>query len=113
MDRIDPDIVFVTYSGSFANNFGNTATYGENGTLYTAGIVFGQDFPLTSGAFNVDFEGAVDIGILKFDKQGKNLLYGAFLGGEDTDTPHSMIMNSNNELVIMGSTSSLDFPTTT
>ena len=110
---IDPDIVFVTYSGSFANNFGNTATYGENGTLYTAGIVFGQDFPLTSGAFNVDFEGAVDIGILKFDKQGKNLLYGAFLGGEDTDTPHSMIMNSNNELVIMGSTSSLDFPTTT
>ena len=35
---IDPILIFSTYSGSTADNWGSTATPGEHGTLYSAGV---------------------------------------------------------------------------
>lgn len=37
---IDPELIFATYSGSTADNWGNTATYDSLGNLYAAGIAF-------------------------------------------------------------------------
>ena len=48
---IDPVLVFSTYSGSFADNFGYTATYDTAGHAYAGGTVFGFGFPTTTGAF--------------------------------------------------------------
>jgi hypothetical protein len=42
---IDPVLVFATYSGSITDNFGMTATYGFDGTAYSAGTVFGNAYP--------------------------------------------------------------------
>jgi gliding motility-associated-like protein len=110
---IDPDLIFTSYSGSTASNFGNTATYGEKGCLYATGIVMRMGFPTTTGAFGRSYNGGDwDIGVLKFDALGENLLYGAYLGGEQSEAGHSIIMNEQNELLIMGSTGSSDFPTT-
>ncbi|TAF94352.1 MAG: PKD domain-containing protein [Cytophagia bacterium] len=109
---IDPELVFSTYSGSIANNFGHAATYDEQGNLYTAGTIHTTGaFPTTTGAFQQQQSGGVDIGILKFSSDGTKLLYGTYIGGNATDLPHSMIVNSKNELVIFGTTSSTNFPT--
>ena len=35
---IDPLLIFSTYSGSTADNWGSTATPGEKGNLYSAGV---------------------------------------------------------------------------
>ncbi|HWA33070.1 MAG TPA: hypothetical protein VG737_03020, partial [Cyclobacteriaceae bacterium] len=35
---IDPLLIFSTYSGSTADNWGSTATPGEHGTLYSSGV---------------------------------------------------------------------------
>jgi hypothetical protein len=52
---IDPYLVFSTYSGSFTDNWGFTATYDEAGNLYSGGIEFGNRFPVSTGAFQVNF----------------------------------------------------------
>ena len=39
---IDPTLEFSTFSGSFANNFGYTATYDDFGFLYSGSTVFGR-----------------------------------------------------------------------
>ena len=112
---IDPLLIFSTYSGSTADNWGSTATPGENGNLYSAGVtnlVRGGAFPATTGAFQVSYGGIYDIGILKYDSTGTNLLYATYLGGTLSESPHSLVMNSSEELVLLGTTSSLDFPTT-
>ena len=44
---IDPTVVFSTYSGSTADNWGYTATYDSHGNLYGGGIVFGTGYPDT------------------------------------------------------------------
>ncbi|ELR73206.1 PKD repeat protein [Fulvivirga imtechensis AK7] len=117
---IDPILIFSTYSGSPADNWGNTATYGENGKLYAGGITnhyrggaFLGEFPATPGAFQTSWGGLWDVAILKYDSSGSELEYATYLGGSGSETPHSMIINSKNELIIFGTTSSADFPITT
>lgn len=109
---IDPLLIFSTFSGSTADNWGYTATYDDAGNVYSAGVVFNPGFPTTTGAFQSQFSGNLDIGILKFDSTGSNLLYATYLGGNEAEAPHSLIVNSRGELVLFGSTSSSDFPTT-
>ena len=114
---IDPLLIFSTYSGSTADNWGSTATPGERGTLYSAGVTWSNPagppgrFPATTGAFQLSLSGIFDIGILKYDSTGSQLLYATYLGGEQTDSPHSLVVNNRNELLVLGTTSSDDFPT--
>ncbi|MCE7061113.1 gliding motility-associated C-terminal domain-containing protein [Dyadobacter sp. CY343] len=110
---IDPELIFSTYSGAVSDNWGHTATYDAEGNLYSGGTIFGANFPATVGAFQVKFEGSVDVSIMKFTPDGKDLVYATFLGGDDTEVPNSLIVNSRKELLILGTTSSKDFPTRT
>jgi len=126
---IDPPImVFATYSGSSADNFGFTATYDRQGSLYAAGNVTheysnspGGKYPSTAGAFQVNPAGFVgqsgpygsfqcDMAISKYDSSGKNLLWATYLGGTDNDYPNSLVVDSENRLLVLGSTYSNDFP---
>ncbi|NLA23563.1 MAG: T9SS type B sorting domain-containing protein, partial [Bacteroidales bacterium] len=54
-----------------------------------------------------------DIGIIKYNEDGTQRLYATYLGGAGgQEMPHSLIVNENNELIMMGTTGSPDFPTT-
>lgn len=114
---IDPLLIFSTFSGSTADNWGSTATPGENGMLYSSGITnhlnVGGTFPATAGAFQTTYGGNYDIAILKYDSTGAQKLYASFLGGTSNETPHSLIMDKNShDLIVLGTTSSNNFPTT-
>lgn len=114
---IDPTLVFSTFSGSFQDNWGFTATPDDDGHLYAGGMAFRTgEFPTTIGAFqeNAPSGGSedTDIAIIKYTPDGTGIVYATYLGGTLTDLPHSLIVNSQNQLIVMGSTSSDDFPMT-
>jgi len=110
---IDPEISFSTYIGSVSSNFGYTATYDDDGNLYAGVIVFGALYPTTAGAFDEGYNGgSIDVGITKFNANGTQLIYSTFLGGSGQESPHSLVVNGNNELFILGSVGSANFPTT-
>jgi gliding motility-associated-like protein len=109
---IDPVLTFSTFTGSSASNFGCTATYDEAGNLYAGGTVFGVGYPSTVGAFQQFFGGGtIDMGITKFSSNGANLIYSTYIGGADAEIPHSLVVNSQNELLILGTTGSSNYPT--
>ncbi len=107
---IDPELIFSTFSGSFADNWGFTATFDDAGNLYSGGIVIDEGYPVTVGVFQMDYAGEWDVGILKYKPDGKELVYATYIGGTYTETPQSIIVNNRDELVIYGTTSSPDFP---
>lgn len=108
---IDPQLIFSTYSGSFADSWGFTATYDGENNVYAGGAADGVGFPVSIGAFQTAYSGGNwDISILKLDPTGKNRIYATYLGGNSSEMPHSLIANSNNELLILGTTGSNDFP---
>lgn len=122
---IDPVLVFATYNGANSDNFGMTATYGYDASAYAAGIVYGNNFPLPSLASfdtNSNFNsiagayGITDVFITRYTADGSAMLWSSFLGGGDnlqgTETAHSLICDSLNNIYLFGATSSTDFPTT-
>lgn len=111
---IDPTIVFSSFSASVSDNWGFTATYDDDGKLYAGGMVFAGNYPTSTGAYQTTYGGGnTDISIFVFSNDGSALEYSTFLGGNNSEQPHSMIVTSAGELVVFGTTSSLNFPTLT
>lgn len=129
---IDPVLIFSTYSGSAADNWGFTAAYDQAGNGYNAGNVFNPAYPSSStrvtwGHDNT-FNGWEDIFIGKYSSNGRNLIYYTYLGGSTQinpgdippptttnlglDNPMSILIDHNDHLVVLGKTVSRDFPTT-
>jgi gliding motility-associated-like protein len=117
---IDPTLIFASYTGSGDDNWGSTATYDSTGNLYAGGIVVnpsGNNYPYTTGAFQTSYQGGsgglgTDIVISKFNSSGTSLVYSTYLGGASNEIPHSLVVNANSQLYVLGTTSSSDFPTT-
>lgn len=115
---IDPVLIFASYSGSTADNFGMTATYDNKGNLYSGGTAFDIGYPTTIGAYDSTYNGIVadgrtDVVISKYDSSGAKLIYSTYIGGAtSTEIVSSLIVNSNNELMLYGATGSSDFPVT-
>lgn len=116
---IDPNVVFSTFTGSTADNWGFTATYDAVGNFYAGGIAGSSGYPLTTGLRSyVGGDGAdgnggaikSDMSITKFNATGTAIIYSTYLGGSSQDQPHSMITNAQGELYIAGRTFSSDFP---
>ena len=109
---IDPYLFFSTYTGSTADNWGTTSAYDSYKNTYTSGLVFGNGYPTSVGCYDGTYNGNADIGIFKFDTNGTHRLYATYLGGSNADMPHSMFVNTFDELVIFGTTGSPNFPVT-
>jgi hypothetical protein len=112
---IDPTVVFATYTGSTANNWGFTATYDAAGNLYSGGIAFSLGYPVSPGAYQTTFAGIIDMALIKYDvtKTGPAArAWATYIGGGQADFPHSLVTNAQGELLVLGSTGSSDFPTT-
>lgn len=112
---IDPTLIFSTFSGSTADNWGYTATYDANGNFYGGGIVFSPgQFPASPGAFQTTYQGGIaegqttgyDIGIIKLNPNGTTRMYATYIGGSRNEQPHSLIVDPAGNLVIGGRTNS-------
>lgn len=114
---IDPVLIASTYTGSTGDNWGFTATYDFAGNIYTGGIASATGYPTTVGAYSTVFGGGVapypfDITLTKFNSDGSSILYSTYYGGSSNEQPHSLFVNSNNELYVAGRSKSVNFPTT-
>ena len=116
---IDPVVIFATFTGSTTDNWGFTATYDAGGNFYAGGIAAGTGFPVSTGAFQTSFGGGTtsagvpgDIALIKYNPTGTTKIWASYLGGSGLDQPHSLIVDSANELVLAGRTFSSNFPVT-
>ena len=117
---IDPTVVFSTYSGALGSNWGFTATYDNAGNIYSGGIVLNDGFalpsyPTTGGAFQTTFGGVIDIALIKYNPTVNGTaarVWATYLGGNAADFPSSLVVNTSNELIVLGSTASTNYPTT-
>ncbi len=114
---IDPILVFAAQSGSTADNFGMTATYDQQGNLYSGGTAFNNGYPTTVGSYTTSFTGTMangitDVVITKYNSTGTNLVYSTYLGGTQAEVVTSLITDVAGNLYLYGATSSTNFPTT-
>jgi hypothetical protein len=78
------------------------------GNLYMSGQTTSPNFTTTAGAYQSTITGMTDMYFLKIAPTG-SLMYSTFIGGTDVDAVNRMKIH-NNELYILGTTLSSDFP---
>lgn len=110
---IDPTLVFCSFTGSTADNWGFTATYGPDGAMFGGGIVEGDGFPTSVGAFQSSHAGGDwDIGVMKLSADGRSRMYATYIGGKNIEQPHSLVVDEQGNLVIAGRSNSIEYPVT-
>jgi gliding motility-associated-like protein len=114
---IDPVVVFCSFAGSTSDNWGFTATYGPDGSMYGGGIVFTNGWPVSIGAYQTFYQGGqaggfgpIDIGIIKLNPTGTTRDYATYLGGPGNEIPQSLICDPQGNLIVAGRTNSAAYP---
>ena len=108
---IDP-LIYSTFLGGSANDYGYSIAMDASGNAYVTGNTYSNDFPITVGAFEGNYDNNGDIFVTKLNSTGSGLVYSTFLGGTNNDYGNSIAVDSSGIVYVTGATYSPDFPTT-
>jgi hypothetical protein len=114
LDRTASHLLYSTYLGGADDDGGaepGLAIDGR-GAAYIVGGTASTDFPVTEGAFQPRYAGAVDAFATKLDPSGSRLAYSTYLGGSNSDGGGGVAVDSSGNAYISGATCSTDFPVT-
>jgi hypothetical protein len=107
------EVIFSTYLiGSEREGICNIA-FNSKGEMIIYGTTFSKNFPVTDNAMYKEFNGGTyDSFIAKLDIEKSELVYSTYFGGSGADGIWDLTFDDEDNLYIVGSTSSEDFPTT-
>jgi hypothetical protein len=105
-------LVYSTYLGGGNGDECNGIAIDSSGNAYITGYTTSFNFPITSGAFDISYNGAGDGFVCKLNPNGTALLYSTYLGGKDEDWASGIAIDGSGNAYITGYSGSTDFPTT-
>lgn len=108
------ELLFSTYVGGLEGEFPKGIAVGENGECHVVGNTYSSNFPVDTVNEQESCHtlgGDQDGFVFKVNADGSSLEYSMFLGGNGTvDTAYSIALDSLERTVVVGVTSSFDFP---
>jgi hypothetical protein len=114
--KLDPTgstLLWLTYLGGSGTDDLASLALGSDGSVYLSARTTSADLPVTPGAFQRSFAGAVDAFVARLSADGRTLLYLTYVGGSGSDHPNALAVDASGHAYVAGSTDSPDYPTTT
>jgi hypothetical protein len=107
-------LVYATYLGGDELSQGNDIAVDGSGVAYITGRTSAANFPTTPKGFDTIFnESENDEGfVVKLNPTGSALIYATFLGGNGSDWPEGIALDTYGKVYVTGQTDSSDFPIT-
>ena len=103
---------YSTFIGGTSIDSGIGIVIDDIGNAYVTGGTSSSDFPTTDGAYDTSHNDNYDGFILKLDQNGSSLIFSTVIGGNDDDGCGDIALNKNGNIIVVGDTQSLNFPTT-
>ncbi len=110
MNGSTPEILFSTYLGGDYMDYPQDLCLDSEGNVFITGQTYSEDFPITKNAYDNELSGSADSFLSVFSPDGSELLYSTFIGGNSSDYSYSIGLSNNLEVVLAGTTKSVDFP---
>lgn len=107
---IDPVLVYSTYLGGAAREFGYGIAVDATGNIYVGGVTSSLNFP-TVAPIRPGLGGPFDAFVAKLNPAGTALLYATYLGGSGDDQAYGLALDGAGSVYLTGRTASSDFPT--
>ena len=108
-----------TYIGGNYDDFSYGLSIDNSGNVYLTGMTQSLDFPTSSSAFDITFNGSGDVFVSKFNNQLDSLIASTFIGGDGgyPDVGYSIFADNSGNVYVSGCTHSVNgvsnkFPTT-
>jgi uncharacterized protein (TIGR03437 family) len=116
-------ILYSTYLGGSGDDAVAAIAVDAAGSVYATGATTSQNFPVTSGAFQMTNAGPTsdsgaservvgDVFVTKLKPDGSGFVFSTFLGGQGDDAGHGIAVDSAGNVFVGGSTASSNFPLT-
>ena len=109
---IDPVLAYSSYLAGSNTDIAAGLAVDSGGNAYVTGFTFSIDFPtlnpLQATCNNVCM--GPDVFVTKFNPSGSALVYSTYVGGSGYDQAYGIAVDSNGNALVVGSTSSFDFP---
>jgi titin len=105
-------LLYSTFIGGRDSEFALDMGLYDDGSIYLAGLVNSDDFPVTPGAISSDRKGHQEGYFLKLDQTWANLSYSTYIGTVGNDKAHSIVVGAPDIVYVGGFTGGSQFPTT-
>ncbi|MHA1908635.1 MAG: SBBP repeat-containing protein [Candidatus Thorarchaeota archaeon] len=105
------DLQYSTFIGGSWIDQGESISVDSDGIVHIAGTTFSNDFPVVD-SYDSTYNGGGDCFIIRLDENSSTVSYSSFLGGESRDVASQLYIDSMSFVYIIGTTYSVDFPTT-
>lgn len=106
-------LVYSTYLGGSATDYGTAIAVDSSGNAYVTGVVSSDDFPVVNAIDGTLGSHAVgDAFVAKFNPSGSALVYSTYLGGGSEDDAYAIAVDQAGNVYVTGRTNSSDFPLT-
>jgi gliding motility-associated-like protein len=119
-------LVYSTYYGGSGSDLPNNMVVNGNNELAITGSTSSPNLPTTPGCYDNTINGTSDAYVARFNSTGTALIGATFIGGSGVEAQNSFALSpnygdgnrgeifydNNNDILVAGSTSSTDFPTT-
>jgi hypothetical protein len=112
MSKVSPDgssLLYSTYAGGANFDQATGIAVDPMGNAYATGVTLSTDFPMTVDAFQQHLLGSQNAFVVALDSNG-GLIYSTYLGTNSAGA--QIAVDSNSEAVVVGTTRSAEFPTT-
>lgn len=105
-------LVYSTYIGGSDEEVGYSIALDSGNNAIITGFTWSLDFPISEDPIESDYQDWGDAFVLTLNSTGGNIWYSTYIGGSDEDIGYSITLDVNGNAYVVGSTSSIDFPTT-
>ena len=108
-------LVFSTYVGGSETDVPFGMSMDSTGGLVVTGYTYSDDFPVAGDFYSDSFGGLSDAIVLRLDPDkpaGKALTCSSYFGGSQFDVGWAVKLDNLDNLYVVGSTSSAEFPVT-
>ena len=110
--------IYSTIIGGSSSDVPAGIKVDASGNVYVAGTTYSQDFPIVNGydpiiePGNPPYTYGKDAFILKLNSAGNSLNFSTYLGDENSDQIYDIAIDQENNIYVVGATSSPEFPIT-
>jgi len=107
-------LLYSTFIGGSDEDSADSIILDSEKNAYVTGHTASNVFPTTINAYDESYNGDQygDCFVFKLTADGSSLLYSTFVGGNQHDYGHSIVLDDEGNAYVTGTTWSSDFPTT-
>lgn len=106
----DSTLIFSRIIGGNGGDFPGDIMVDADDNIHLTGITASDNFPVTKGVYDVDFNGGDDVFYTVVEPDGAFLLYSTYLGGTASEEGRGVGINPDGDIVLAGLTASANFP---